>query len=77
MKSRKALLGAVALLLALVPATAQDAPKIWYSWSPKPVPMTEWKMPHKPIWRLSEIMAAHRGKADWGPAHRARPGLCR
>jgi len=65
MKSRKAFLGAGALLLALVPAIAQDAPKIWYSWSPKPVPMTEWKAPNKPIWRLSDIMAAHKGKADW------------
>jgi quercetin dioxygenase-like cupin family protein len=65
MKYSKSLLGAGALLLALVPAMAQDAPKIWYSWSPKPVPLTEWKAPNKPIWRLSEIMAAHKGKADW------------
>ena len=52
-----------------MPAAAQpapqNAPKIWYSWSPKPVPLTEWKAPNKPIWRLNEIMDSHKGKADW------------
>jgi mannose-6-phosphate isomerase-like protein (cupin superfamily) len=65
MKSRKFSLGVAALVLGLVPAAAQQAPKIWYSWSPKPVPMTPWRAPNKPIWRLNEIMAAHKGKADW------------
>jgi mannose-6-phosphate isomerase-like protein (cupin superfamily) len=52
-------------LAALAPAMAQDAPKVWYAWAPKPVPLTPWKAPNKPIWRLSEILAAHKGKADW------------
>jgi mannose-6-phosphate isomerase-like protein (cupin superfamily) len=65
MKSRKFVLGAAALLLALAPASAQQAPKIWYSWSPKTVTAAPWKAPNKPIWRLTEIMAAHKGKADW------------
>ena len=29
------------------------------------MPLTPWKAPNKPIWRLNEIMAAHKGKADW------------
>jgi quercetin dioxygenase-like cupin family protein len=53
---------AIALAIAL-PALAQ--PTIWYSWSPKPVPLTPWAAPNKPIWRLNEILDAHKGKADW------------
>jgi mannose-6-phosphate isomerase-like protein (cupin superfamily) len=51
-------------LAALLPAAAQPS-TIWYSWSPKPVPMTQWKTPNKPIWRLNEIMAAHKGEKSW------------
>jgi mannose-6-phosphate isomerase-like protein (cupin superfamily) len=65
MKHRSYLLTAAALFLALVPASAQQDQQIWYSWSPKPAPMTPWKAPNKPIWRLSEIMAGHKGRADW------------
>lgn len=56
--------GVAALAAALaLPAIAQ--PTIWYSWSPKPVPLTPWTAPNKPIWRLNEIMDAHKGKTDW------------
>lgn len=65
MKSRNIVLGVAALCFGLVPAFAQDDAKIFYGWAPKPVPMTQWKAPNKPIWRLSEIMAAHKGKTDW------------
>jgi mannose-6-phosphate isomerase-like protein (cupin superfamily) len=67
MKSRNVLLGACALVLGLVPALAQNAaaPKIWFSWSPKSTNTAPWKSPNKPIWRLNEIMADHKGKADW------------
>src|SRR5262245_18780635 len=65
MKSRSILLGLAALALGLVPAAAQPDSKIFYAWAPKPVPLTPWKAPNKPIWRLSEIMAAHKGQSDW------------
>jgi len=67
MKSRNILLGACALVLGLVPALAQNAsaPKIWFSWSPKSTNTAPWKSPNKPIWRLNEIMADHKGNADW------------
>ena len=67
MKSRNFALGVAALVLIPLcgAALAQDDAKIWYSWSPKPVPMTPWKAPNKPIWRLSEILDAHKGKSDW------------
>ena len=41
------------------------APKIWWSWSPKSTNTAPWKSPNKPIWRLNEIMADHKGNADW------------
>ena len=65
MKIRNFALAGALVVTALVPAAAQPDAKIWYSWSPKPVPMTQWKAPNKPIWRLSEIMASHKGQADW------------
>jgi mannose-6-phosphate isomerase-like protein (cupin superfamily) len=65
MKSRNLFLVAITLCLALGPAIAQEDAQIWYSWSPKPSPMTPWKAPNKPIWRLNEIMSAHKGQADW------------
>jgi len=67
MKSRNIALAMAALVSTAVwvPAIAQEDAKIWFSWSPKPVPMTPWKAPNKPIWRLSEIMTAHKGKTDW------------
>ena len=65
MKSRNLLLGAVALAFGLSPALAQDAPKIWWAWAPKSTNTSPWKAPNKPIWRLNEIMADHKGKTDW------------
>ena len=65
MKTRDLLPVIAALCLALVPAFAQEDAQIWYSWSPRPAPVTPWKAPNKPIWRLSEIMASHKGHADW------------
>ncbi|HUE65977.1 MAG TPA: cupin domain-containing protein [Rhizomicrobium sp.] len=58
-------MAAAALVLGPLPASGQDDAQIWYSWSPKPAPMTPWKAPNKPIWRLSEIMSSHKGRADW------------
>lgn len=34
-------------------------------WSPKSIKLTGWKAPQKPVWKLTEILAAHKGKADW------------
>ena len=66
MKSRNILLGACALAIGLVPALAQNAaPKIWWAWAPKSTNTSPWKAPNKPIWRLNEIMADHKGHADW------------
>ena len=34
-------------------------------WSAKPTVMTPYVAPNKPHWKLSEILAAHKGEADW------------
>jgi len=34
-------------------------------WSPKPTKMTAYTAPNKPAWRLSEILASHKGQSDW------------
>ena len=33
--------------------------------APKSVKLTGWAAPHKPLWKLSEILAAHKGQANW------------
>ena len=35
------------------------------SWAPKPIKPTGWVAPNKPIWRLSELLAAHKDQANW------------
>jgi mannose-6-phosphate isomerase-like protein (cupin superfamily) len=65
MKSfRKLATAGVICLVAVIPAAAQPG-TIFYSWSPKPVPLTQWKAPNKPIWRLSEILASHKSEKSW------------
>ena len=34
-------------------------------WAPKPSTMTAYASPNKVHWKLSEILAAHKGKSDW------------
>jgi len=38
------------------------------AWAPKPLHPAGWVAPMKPVWRLSEILAAHKGQADWTEA---------
>jgi mannose-6-phosphate isomerase-like protein (cupin superfamily) len=45
---------------------ARVAPPV--AWAPKPTTPTGWVAPMKPIWRLSEILAAHKGQTDWTEA---------
>src|SRR5262245_33804740 len=34
-------------------------------WSPKSTKLVGWTAPHKPLWKLSEILASQKGKANW------------
>src|SRR3569833_420852 len=40
-------------------------PKGAVVWSPKPTAPTPYVAPNKPHWKLSEILAAHKGQSDW------------
>jgi mannose-6-phosphate isomerase-like protein (cupin superfamily) len=35
------------------------------SWAPKPIKLTPWVAPNKPLWKLSEILASHKGHKSW------------
>src|ERR1700750_662303 len=71
---RNILLTAAAVALCL-PASAQflgkedspttNSPKGAVFWSPKPTVMTPYTAPNKPHWKLSEILASHKGQSDW------------
>jgi mannose-6-phosphate isomerase-like protein (cupin superfamily) len=37
-------------------------------WAPKPVKLTEWVAPNKPHWKLSQILADHKGQPNWRQA---------
>ena len=34
-------------------------------WAAKPAKLTPYIAPNKPHWKLSDILAAHRGQSDW------------
>jgi mannose-6-phosphate isomerase-like protein (cupin superfamily) len=34
-------------------------------WAPKPTTMTPYTAPNKPVWHLTDILAAHKGQANW------------
>jgi mannose-6-phosphate isomerase-like protein (cupin superfamily) len=41
------------------------SPKLGTIWSPKPTKLPPYVAPNKVIWRLADILAAHKGKAAW------------
>ncbi len=48
---------------AQAPNPAQRMPEQF--WAYKPAFLPPYRAPNKPHWRLSEILAAHRGQSDW------------
>ena len=55
-----AVAGLVALFSAL-PAQQREQ----LAWAPVPAQPATWTAPNKPIWRLSELLAKHKGQANW------------
>ena len=49
-------------LLAIMPAAAAQ---VLYAWAPKPSISAPYTAPNRPIWRLSEILAAHKNQRSW------------
>lgn len=56
---------ALACLILATAAAAQPAPKYWFAWSPRPDVPTAYTGINRPVWRLAELLAAHKGQADW------------
>jgi mannose-6-phosphate isomerase-like protein (cupin superfamily) len=75
MKSKLFIAAATVALLTPLAASAQSLGKEDMAvtagkmsgqfWAPKPTKMTPYTAPNKPHWKLSEILAAHKGKSDW------------
>jgi mannose-6-phosphate isomerase-like protein (cupin superfamily) len=58
-----------ASLAASIPLVfAQKRPAEAPSWAPKPVELTKYVAPNKPLTRLSDLMAKHKGQANWREA---------
>lgn len=47
---------------------AKKGPPPQVVWSPKSTKLTGWNGVHKPVWRLNDILAAHKGQANWTQA---------
>ncbi len=57
------LMGGAAAQTAPVPQAPQRILK--YALSPRPDPLTQWKAPNRPHYKLSEILAAQSGRPNW------------
>jgi mannose-6-phosphate isomerase-like protein (cupin superfamily) len=51
-------------LTVSVPLPAQQAPET-LAWAPVPVQPSLWVAPNKPIWKLTELLAQHKGQQNW------------
>lgn len=58
------ILAAAAVLLAAGPALGQRAAPLT-AWAPQPVKPAPFTGPNKPLKKLVDILARHRGKSDW------------
>jgi len=54
---------AVGVLSLFPKLAAQQAETL--AWAPQPVQLTGWVAPNKPIWKLSELLAKHKGEQNW------------
>lgn len=64
-KTLTAILGLTiaAPLLAQGPRPAPPPPLA--AWTPKKTPPNPWRAPNRPWWKLADVKALHRGKANW------------
>jgi len=63
----RALISAIGIALfvavAFTSLSAQQPPQI--VWSPKATKPGDWTPPHKPHTKIADLLAKHKGKADW------------
>ncbi len=57
--------GAVGIFLSLPPRLPAQQATETLAWAPQPVQNPGWIAPNKPIWKLTEILAAHKGEQNW------------
>jgi len=43
----------------------RQRPQPIQAWSAKPSTLTPWTAPNKPLWKLSDVLAKHKGQSDW------------
>jgi mannose-6-phosphate isomerase-like protein (cupin superfamily) len=56
---------ALLALCGLLPGQAEAQRGQVIAWSPKPAELTPYVEPHRPHWKLSEILADHEGQQNW------------
>jgi mannose-6-phosphate isomerase-like protein (cupin superfamily) len=61
---RTILIGTAGLVLFSL-LLGQQAPRETMAWAPVPAKPNPWVAPNKPIWKLSELLAQHKGQANW------------
>jgi mannose-6-phosphate isomerase-like protein (cupin superfamily) len=54
---------AAVLVLSAGGGQAQDSATI--AWAPRPAELEPYKVPNRPLWKLSQILARHGGEMDW------------
>jgi len=64
MRLRNALLVIAACGFGLVATLPAQQPET-LAWAPLPVQPSTWEAPNKPIWRLAELLAKHKGEQNW------------
>ncbi len=61
----KPILPMIAGACGLAWTLSAQQPKETLAWAPLPVKPATWVAPNKPIWKLSELLAAHKGQPNW------------
>ncbi len=65
MRLIKLMLPVAAMLCGLAFTLPAQQPRETLAWAPQPVQNAGWVAPNKPIWKLSELLAAHKGQQNW------------
>jgi len=65
LRTRTNLLTLTVLASCWVGRAEAAQPQQTIAWAPKPAELTPYAEPHRPIWKLSEILADHAGQQSW------------
>jgi mannose-6-phosphate isomerase-like protein (cupin superfamily) len=65
MRFSKQILPVVAGACGLALTLLAQQPRETLAWAPQPVENPGWVAPNKPIWKLSELLAQHKGQPNW------------